>query len=57
MSHYLPVEEITQELQKAVEEFLRASAELKKEQEQLEKDMAVALEEQKMDAIKKKLSV
>lgn len=57
MSHYLPVEEITKELEKAVEEFERASAELKQEQDQLEKDMAAALEDQKRETIKKKLSI
>ena len=57
MSHYLPVDEITKELEKAVEEFECASQELKREQGVLEADMIQALEQQKMEAIKKKLSV
>jgi|GEM_PF-4862015 len=57
MSHYLPVDEIHQELKQAVEEFWRAEAELKKEWQQLEADMVQALEQKKVDAIKKKLSV
>ncbi len=57
MSHYLPVDEITKELEKAVEEFERATSELKKEEDQLQADMVQALEEQKIEAIRKKLSV
>ena len=57
MSHYLPVDEITKELEKAVEEFERATSELKKEEDQLQVDMLQALEEQKIEAIRKKLSV
>lgn len=57
MSHYLPVDEITKELEKAVKEFERATSELKKEEDQLQADMVQALEEQKMEAIKKKLAV
>ena len=57
MSHYLPVDEITKELEKAVEEFERATSELKKEEDQLQADMVQAIEEQKIEAIRKKLSV
>ncbi len=56
MSHYLPVDKIERELQKAVEEFQRASKELKKEEDQLEADLVRSLEEQKIDELKKKLN-
>ncbi len=57
MSHYLPVDKIERELQKAVEEFQIASKEITREEEQLEADMVQALEQQKMEALKKKLAV
>lgn len=57
MSHYLPVEEIEKELREAAEEFQRASKELEQEQDLLESDMVQALERQKIDELKKRLSV
>lgn len=56
MPHYLPVEEIEEDLQSAVEEFEAGSKELQKEEEQLEMDMIQALEKQKMDEVRKKLN-
>ena len=57
MSHYLPVEEIEKELREAAEEFRRASKELEQEQDRLESDMVQALEQQKIDELKKRLAI
>jgi hypothetical protein len=57
MSHYLPVEKIGKELETALDEFQSGLGEAEKEETRLEADMMDALAKQKMEALKKKLSL
>lgn len=57
MAHSLPVAEIQKALQSAVDEFSAASKEIKREEEQLEADMMQAFEKQKIEALKRKLTI
>lgn len=57
MSHYLPVEEMEQELQAALQEFRTATQEIEEETQVLEQDLIQALEREKMSSIKKKLDI
>ncbi len=56
MSHYLPVDEIQKEIQSAIDDFLVSYEQLEHEKNILETDMTQALEQKRIEALKKKLN-
>lgn len=57
MSHYFPVDEIEAELRAAADEFDSSIQAIQIEEEKLEQEFLGVLEEQKIETLKKKLSI